>query len=47
MDLSKLTLEQLIELYKHNSSQDAGTKYFIKLLHDKGWITNDKEGDTK
>ena len=47
MDLKSLTLEELIELYKHNSSQDDGPKYFVKLLHDKGWITNDKEGDTK
>lgn len=47
MDLKSLTLEELIELYKDYVKASDGAAYFIKLLHNKGWITNDKEGDTK
>ena len=47
MDLKSLTLEELIELYKQYVDSTDGAAFYIKLLHDKGWITNDKEGDTK
>lgn len=36
MDLSKLTIEELIELYKDYVNATDGAAYFVKLCKDKG-----------
>ena len=37
INLSKLTLEQLIELYKDYVNATDGAAYFVKLAKEKGW----------
>ena len=37
MDLSKLTIEELIKLYNDYVDSTDGAAYFIKLAKDKGW----------
>jgi hypothetical protein len=37
MDLSKLTIEELIQLYKDYVKASDGAAYFVKLAKEKGW----------